>query len=239
MIHILIVDDDVMSVKLTTFVLEDAGYRVSKVLEAQQVISAIERDMPDLILLDVHLQSASGYQICREVRRISSVPIVFLSGLGQVADRVKGLSVGGDDYIVKPFEPTELLARLDAVLRRYDGFRHSVAHEIKRANLLLDPVEHAVYFDHGGHVELTPIEFQILYVLIQNAGRVVSDTTLMERVWGESHKGRNLLTVYMYRLRAKLWPGGADMPVVTLRGRGYMFVDRTPPGDARAVGGEA
>ena len=238
MVHILIVDDDWMSIKLTTFVLEDAGYRVSKVLEGRQVVRAIERDMPDLILLDVHLQAASGYDICREVRRISSVPIIFLSGLSQVEDRVRGLSAGGDDYIVKPFEPAELLARVEAVLRRYDGFRHSVAHEIKRANLLLDPVEHTVYFDHGRQVELTSIEFQILYLLIQSPGRVVSDKALMEAVWGQAPKGRNLLTVYMYRLRAKLWPDGADIPIVTLRGRGYMFIERAQPGDTRELGGE-
>lgn len=225
MIHILIVDDDWMSVKLTAFVLEDAGYRVSRLYDGHSVLKAIERDMPDLILLDVDLPAGSGLDICRAIRQASNIPVIFLSGLGEVADRVRGLAAGGDDYLVKPFEPTELLARIEAVLRRYDGMRQRLLIELKRAHLTLDPVDHLVYAGDGRRIELTPIEFQILYVLIQRAERVVSDHELMEAVWGDHPKGRNLLTVYVYRLRMKIWPHAADAPIVTLRGRGYMFTE--------------
>ena len=116
--HILVADDDIPSVKLTSFVLEEAGYRVCKAYDAPGILQAVEQHNPDLILLDVMMPKSSGFDICRQIRRNSDVPIIFLSGRSQLQDRVMGLQIGGDDYLVKPYEPSELLARVEAVLRR-------------------------------------------------------------------------------------------------------------------------
>ncbi|MFN8566841.1 MAG: response regulator transcription factor [Kouleothrix sp.] len=242
MVHILIVDDDWMLVKLTAFLIEDAGYRVTKVFDGRSAMQAITHDMPDLILLDIRLPALSGFDLCREIRHVSNIPIIFVSASNELADRVKALEIGGDDYIVKPFEPAELLARIEAVLRRYDGFRQRMLTQLKCGNLMLDPVDQAVHIEGRRTVELTPIEFQILYVLMQNADRVVSDQTLMQAVWGTRSKGRNVLTVYIYRLRTKVTPEvNAPQQIVTLRGRGYMFMSDAQKGsrtyaNAQAVG---
>lgn len=238
MTHILVIDDDWLSVKMTAFILNDAGYRVSKAFDPRNALKVLEHDPPNLILLDIGLPARTGFALCRQIRSASDVPIIFLSGSRDPADRVKALEAGGDDCIGKPFEPAELLARMVAVLRRADRTQRTSRAKLTIGDLSLDPVSRLASFANGREIELTPIEFQIVHTLARQAGQLVSDAALMRLVWGAQARGRNLLTVYIYRLRAKLWPG-SESPIATLRGQGYMFM---PAGAGRVrerVVGEA
>lgn len=224
--EILVADDDLASVKLTSFLLEDAGYRVIKAYDASGVLQAVEQRSPDLVLLDVGMPKVNGFDICRQIRRMSDVPIIFVTGSGQLQDRVTGLQIGGDDYLVKPFEPAELLARVEAVLRRRNSDMVNPVTRISQGPLTLDPIEHTVLFNDGRSVVLTPIEFRLLYYLMQNAGRVLSPGQILSKVWGYDYEGEsNLVAVYIRRLRAKIEPD-AESPrhIVTVRNLGYKFV---------------
>ncbi len=224
--EILVADDDLASVKLTSFLLEDAGYRVIKAYDATGVLQAIEQRSPDLVLLDVGMPKMSGFDICRQIRRMSDVPIIFVTGSGQLQDRVTGLQIGGDDYLVKPFEPAELLARVEAVLRRRNSDMVNPVTRISQGPLTLDPIEHTVLFENGRSVVLTPIEFRLLYYLMQNSGRVLSPSQILSKVWGYDYEGEsNLVAVYVRRLRAKIeHDGESPRHIITVRNLGYKFV---------------
>ncbi|MBO9326603.1 MAG: response regulator transcription factor [Roseiflexus sp.] len=223
--EILVADDDPASVKLTSFLLEDAGYKVIRAYDAASVLQAVEQRSPDLVLLDVGMPKVNGFDICRQIRRISDVPIIFVTGSSQLQDRVTGLQIGGDDYLVKPFEPAELLARVEAVLRRRNSDLVNPVTRISQGPLTLDPIEHTVLFEDGRSVVLTPIEFRLLYYLMQNAGRVLSASQILSKVWGYDYEGEsNLVAVYIRRLRAKIEPD-IDAPryIITVRNLGYKF----------------
>jgi DNA-binding response OmpR family regulator len=223
--HILVADDDLHNVKLTSFLLEDAGYKTLKAYDGPSIMQMIEQHQPDLVLLDVSMPKTSGFDICRQIRRTSDVPIIFLSARGQLEDRVHGLQIGGDDYLVKPFEPAELLVRVEAVLRRSNNDMLNPSSRLSQGDLTLDPVEHKVVFGDGHTVELTPLEFRLLYYLMQNSGRVLSSSQILNKVWGYDFEGEsNLVAVYIRRLRSKLEPK-ADTPrhVITVRNLGYKF----------------
>ena len=137
-----------------------------------------------------------------------------------------GLQIGGDDYLVKPFEPAELLARVEAVLRRRNSDLVNPVTRISQGPLTLDPIEHTVLFEDGRSVVLTPIEFRLLYYLMQNTGRVLSASQILSKVWGYDYEGEsNLVAVYIRRLRAKIEPD-IDTPrhIITVRNLGYKFV---------------
>ncbi|EFO79516.1 two component transcriptional regulator [Oscillochloris trichoides DG-6] len=223
--YILVADDDIPSVKLTSFVLEEAGYRVLKVYDAQSVLQAVDQHNPDLILLDVMMPKSNGFDICRQIRRNSDVPIIFLSGRSQLQDRVMGLQIGGDDYLVKPYEPSELLARVEAVLRRRNSDLLSTSSRLSHGDLTLDPVEHKAIFSDGRTIELTPLEFRLLYYLMKNAGRILNVSQILSKVWGYDYEGEsNLVAVYIRRLRTKI-ERDPEHPtyVITVRNLGYKF----------------
>jgi DNA-binding response OmpR family regulator len=223
--HILVADDDLPSVKLTSFLLEEAGYRVCKAYDGPSIITSIEQNSPDLVLLDVSMPKANGFDICRQIRRTSDVPIIFLSARSQLQDRVTGLQIGGDDYLVKPFEPSELLARVEAVLRRRNSDMLNPSARISQGDITLDPVEHRVLCTDGRTIDLTPLEFRLLYYLMKNAGRVLNTTQILSKVWGYDYEGQsNLVAVYVRRLRTKV-EKDAENPrhVITVRNLGYKF----------------
>ncbi|HWQ13562.1 MAG TPA: response regulator transcription factor [Roseiflexaceae bacterium] len=224
--QILVADDDIASVKLTAFLLEDAGYRVLKAYDGPGILQAIEQHQPDLVLLDVTMPKVNGFDLCRQIRRTSEVPIIFVTGNSMLQDKVKGLQIGGDDYLVKPFEPAELLARVEAVLRRRNADMLTPVARINQGPITLDPIEHTVIFEDGRTVVLTPIEFRLLYYMMQNAGRVLNTSQILSKVWGYDYEGEsNLVAVYVRRLRTKIEPDGeAPRHVVTVRNLGYKFV---------------
>jgi DNA-binding response OmpR family regulator len=223
--HILVADDDIPSVKLTSFVLEEAGYRVYKVYDAQNILQAVEQHNPDLILLDVMMPRSDGFEICRQIRRNSDVPIIFLSGRSLLQDRVMGLQIGADDYLVKPYEPSELLARVEAVLRRRNSDMLNPSSRLSQGEITLDPVEHKVIFTNNRTIELTPLEFRLLYYLMKNSGRILNITQILNKVWGYDYEGEsNLVAVYIRRLRTKI-EEDPEHPrhVITVRNLGYKF----------------
>jgi DNA-binding response OmpR family regulator len=224
-VNILVADDDLPSVKLTSYLLEEAGYQVMKAFDGPGILQAFEQHNPDLVLLDVAMPTTDGFAVCRQIRRTSDVPIIFLSGRNQLEDRVTGLQLGADDYVVKPFEPSELLARVEAVLRRRNSDVLNTSTRLTQGQITLDPVEHKVLFSDGRIVELTPLEFRLLYYLMKNAGRVLSSSQILNKVWGYDYEGEsNLVAVYIRRLRTKIEPDAVTpRHVITMRNLGYKF----------------
>ena len=223
--HILVADDDLPSVKLTSYLLEEAGYHVIKAYDGPSILQSIEQHNPDLVLLDVMMPKTSGFDICRQIRRTSDVPIIFLSARSQLQDRVMGLQVGGDDYLIKPFEPSELLARVEAVLRRRNSEMLNPSVRLSHGDITLDPVEHKILFANGRTVELTPLEFRLLYYLMKNSGRVLNTSQILSKVWGYDYEVEsNLVAVYIRRLRTKV-EEDPERPrhVITVRNLGYKF----------------
>jgi len=223
---ILMADNDVMHVKLTSFLLEEAGYRVIKVYDGSEVVQGVIRHEPDLVLLDMSISTINGLDLCRQIRRYSDVPIIFLSAQAGLQDRVTSLQIGADDFVRKPFEPIELLARIEAVLRRCSADLLSPTAQLTQGDLTLDPVEHLMIFADGRSQVLTPIEFRLIYYLMKNAGRVLSCDQILEKVWRYDTDGSsNLVAVYIRRLRNKLEPCiTTPRYLVTVPYLGYKFV---------------
>lgn len=224
--RVLVVDDDPPSVKMIGFLLREEGYQVLTADNGLAALEIVRRESPDLVILDVMMPHIDGLEVCRRIREKADVPIIFLSAKGETADRVTGLEVGADDYLAKPFEPAELLARVKAVLRRSEAFAvEEVQSRLSVGDVSLDPLSNKVVLANGREADLTPIEFRLLHVLMRNAGRILSHDVLMSSVWGYDYEGySNQIAVYMRRLRMKI----EDDPnnpryLVTVRGLGYKF----------------
>lgn len=225
--EILVVDDDRPSLKLISFLLREEGYTVSIAQDGQAALKTIRQKLPDLVVLDVMMPHIDGFEVCRRIRKMAKIPIIFLSAKGQVEDRIMGLKEGGDDYLVKPFEPAELLARVEAVLRRSGiSSDEQDAMPVRGGGLCLDPIRYRVFREENGEeIELTPIEFRLLWCLMRNAGRVLSPSFLISKVWGYDYEGEsNQVAVYIRRLRIKIEKDSHNpQHLVTVRGHGYKF----------------
>jgi len=226
MTRVLVVDDDLPSVKMTAFLLREEGYEVITAHDGLTALNLVEREAPDLLILDVMMPRLDGLEVCRRLRKQGNIPIIILSAKGETQDRVLGLELGADDYLTKPFEPAELLARVKAVLRRSEAFSLGEATtRLTVSNISLDPMTNQAYLPDGRIVELTPIEFRLLHCLMRNAGRVLSHDLLLNAVWGYDYEGySNQIAVYVRRLRAKIEPD-PEHPrhIITVRSLGYMF----------------
>ena len=205
---ILTADDDPQLLRLMTRNLQLEGYDVLGASDGQQALELIESNPPDLVLLDVMMPKLDGFTVCYRVREFSSVPIIIVTARGQDQDKVRGLDLGADDYLTKPFSVDELLARVRAVLRRSQftarenaqGLRASTA----TGDLTIDYSQHLVILA-GREVPLTPNEYRILAYLAQNVGHVVTQDLLLEHVWGSEYLGEShMLQVNINRLRRKL-----------------------------------
>jgi DNA-binding response OmpR family regulator len=227
--RVLIVDDDPPSRKMTAFLLQEEGYIVLTAEDGQQALEMIDREQPDLVILDVMMPHVDGLEVCRRVRQHLNVPILMLSAKGETSDRVLGLEVGADDYLPKPFEPTELLARVKALKRRAESFASPAGQErLTVGDVTLDAVANRASMADGRSIEMTPIEFRLLYALMRNAGRTMTHDMLLDAVWGYDYAGySNQIAVYIRRLRAKI-EENPDNPVrlTTVRGVGYRFEKR-------------
>lgn len=225
--RILIVDDDPPTVKWTSFLLRDEGYEVITADNGRAALMLVERESPDLVILDVMMPQIDGLETCRRIRQTMDVPIIMLSAKGETADKVTGLKMGADDYLAKPFEPAELLARVKAVLRRtevFSAFDDSQS-RVAVGEIRLDPVGNKVFLPGDKTVELTPIEFRLLHVLMRNAGRVLTHDYLLSSAWGYEYEGySNQIAVYVRRLRTKLEDDPSSPKyLLTVRGMGYRF----------------
>lgn len=224
---VLVVDDDRPSLKLTSFLLNEEGYVVTVAEDGRTALDLIAQDPPDLVILDVMMPHIDGFDVCRHIRKTREVPIIFLSAKNQVGDKVAGLRLGADDYLSKPFEPAELLARVEAVLRRSVSSAGRLSETAVRAGgIYLDPVRQVAFFErNGAQIQLTPTEFKMLWYLMRNADRVLSSNLLIDRVWGyDFGRESNLVPVYIRRLRSKIEANpGRPERLVTVRGYGYKF----------------
>jgi DNA-binding response OmpR family regulator len=205
---ILAADDDPQLLRLMTRNLQLEGYEVLGASDGQQALELIESNPPDLVLLDVMMPKMDGFTVCYRVREFSAVPIIIVTARGQDQDKVRGLDLGADDYLTKPFSVDELLARVRAVLRRSQftarehaqGLRASTA----TGELTVDYSQHLVTLA-GREIALTPTEYRILAYLAQNVGRVVTQDLLLDHVWGSEYLGEShMLQVNINRLRRKL-----------------------------------
>ncbi len=231
--HILVVDDDPIYTKMLRFLLEDEGYAVTTLESAKSVLESLDLNEYDLILLSIGMPEMDGLDLCRRIRVTSQVPIIFLSVRSDVADRVLGLKTGVNDYLTKPFDPDELLARIWALLRRTALRTQSAAPFFPRhVGLTLDMTEHMVTLHRTGEqVHLTPMEAQLLHALLMNAGRTMTREELVLKVWGyEYNSRRNELDVLIRRLRRKIEEDPSDPKLIlTVRGIGYRLGSTSAP----------
>jgi len=224
---VLVVDDEseITEVVNLCFGLRWPDADVEAAADAEAGLKLIEQDPPDLVLLDINLPGMDGFEACQEIRRICDVPIVMVSARDNEVDKVRGLEMGADDYITKPFSHLELLARVRAVLRRYQSTLPTVGEVFEAGDLRIDFASRSVTV-HGEAVRLTPTEYSLLFHLTRNAGRVLPHHTLLAKVWGREYTDEiDYLKVYIRRLRQKL-EGDPDTVgrIISERGVGYKFV---------------
>lgn len=224
--RILIVDDDHHNKKMVSYLLNEEGYQVEAVSTGQEALRMLDEKVIDLVILDVMMPGMDGYEALLRMRQRFDIPVIFLSAKGETADRVKGLEVGADDYLAKPFEPAELLARVKSVMRRSELFARSESNSaVQVGQFRLDPLNNRVHFSDSRYEDLTPIEFRLLHTLMRNVGRTQTHDMLLNAVWGYEYEGySNQIAVYMRRLRAKIEPDPGDpVYLLTVRGLGYKF----------------
>ena len=223
---VLIADDDLQLLDLVTLNLELEDYGVLRASDGRQALERIERHNPDLVLLDVMMPRMSGFAVCHQVRAYSTVPIIIITARGQEQDKIRGLDLGADDYLIKPFSVGELLARVRAVLRRAQLTKdeHALHTTMNIGDLSIDFGQQLVLMA-GRKVVLTPTEYRILTYLVQLAGRIVPQKRLLEHVWGAMYEGEDhMLQVNINRLRHKLEPDPAHPRyLLTEPGVGYLL----------------
>lgn len=224
---ILVVDDDINICELLRLYLEKEGYEVAIANTGMQAVKAFNEQTPDLMLLDIMLPELDGWQVCREVRKHSDKPIIMLSAKGETFDKVLGLELGADDYITKPFEAKEVLARIKAVLRRTSGSTAPETTEnIKQVvydKLVINLTNYELKVD-GKRVEAPPKEMELLYHLASNPNRVYTRDQLLDEVWGFDYYGDSrTVDVHVKRIREKLEGVSEKWELKTVWSVGYKF----------------
>jgi DNA-binding response OmpR family regulator len=223
---ILVVEDEMKIARLVRDYLEHAGFEVIVAGDGDSALSGARGHRPDLVILDLGLPGRDGLDVTRELRRTSTVPIVMLTARGDETDRVAGLELGADDYVVKPFSPKELVARVRAVLRRTDAARSGGA-EVLRAGAVEVDVPRMRVSVEGRDVELTPTEFHLLATLVREPGRVFTRGQLLDAIHGvaiESYE--RAIDAHVKNIRRKIEPTpGHPSYLLTVRGVGYRFAD--------------
>jgi len=231
---ILVVDDEERMVRFIRLNLEHDGFRVSEAFNGMQAINKVRNSMPDLILLDVMMPDIDGFEVLKIIREASAVPVIMLTAKSEEDDRVRGLELGADDYITKPFSPRELVSRVRAVLRRTES-ASSAAHGLIEVDdrLKIDFDRREVWVD-GKLVNLRPTEYRLLYHLVQNAGWVITHDQILAKVWGYEYQDEpHYVRLYINYLRKKLEEDPTNPKyILTERGVGYRFLDfrrKAPP----------
>ncbi len=222
---VLIVDDDLAILKFLRANLKAEDYKTLAALDGTEALQITERELPDLVILDIMMPKMDGFEVCRQLREWSQIPIIMLSARGDEDDKVKCLDLGADDYITKPFGASELIARVRAVLRRTEAARATPTQpSFISGNLKINFVERRVTAA-GKEVKLTPTEYNLLQELVLNAGKVLTHTHLLNKVWGlEYREERQYLHVFIRRLRKELEPNPENPRyIITVPGVGYQF----------------
>ena len=228
MYNILVCDDDREIVDAIEIYLTQEGYHVLKAYDGMQAIQMLEREEIQLLIIDVMMPKLDGIRATLKIREKSSIPIIILSAKSEDVDKILGLNIGADDYVTKPFNPLELTARVKSQLRRYtqlnpqSGAGNQVKNEISIKGLTINKDNHKVTV-YGEEIKLTPIEFDILYLLASNPGRVFSTDEIFEKVWNEKvYEANNTVMVHIRRLRGKMKDDTReDKIITTVWGVGY------------------
>jgi DNA-binding response OmpR family regulator len=225
--RILIVDDEERMVRFIRLNLEHDGFQVSEAFNGKQAVQKLRDVNPDILLLDVMMPDMDGFEVLELIREISNVPVIMLTAKGEEDDRVRGLELGADDYVTKPFSPRELVSRVKAVLRRTEGASGSMHGLIEVDEHLKMDFDRREVWKDGKIVKLRPTEYRLLYHLVQNAGWVVSHDQLLAKVWGYEYRDEpHYVRLYINYLREKLEDDPANPKyILTERGVGYRFVD--------------
>ncbi len=221
---ILVIDDDPNICEMVRLYLENEGYEIKTAADGVEGVTSFKLYEPDLVLLDIMLPKKDGYQVCREIREVSSKPVIMVTAKGDVFDKVLGLELGADDFVVKPYDMKELSARVKAVLRRYSS--HDGQHDeevIKFENIEISLQKYELKLN-GKAVDIPPKELELLYFLASNFNRVFTRDQLLDKVWGFDYLGDSrTVDVHVKRLREKL-EGVSDKWVLkTVWGVGYKF----------------
>lgn len=220
---ILVVDDDRNINELLRLYLEKEGYSVASTYDGADAIKKFEDHKPDLVLLDVMLPGMDGWQVCREIRKRSEKPVIMITAKGETFDKVLGLELGADDYIVKPFDAKEVVARIKAVLRRYSGTENEEVKEVRYENLTVNLTNYELRVE-GDLVDAPPKELELLYHLASNPNRVYTRDQLLDEVWGFEYYGDSrTVDVHIKRLREKLEGKSDKWSLKTVWGVGYKF----------------
>ncbi|GAA4617546.1 response regulator transcription factor [Saccharopolyspora hordei] len=221
--RILVVDDDPAVRDVVRRYLERSGYRVDLAADGETALRSFAASAPDLVVLDLMLPGIGGLEVCRRFRADGAVPVVMLTALGEESDRVLGLELGADDYVVKPFSPRELVLRVGSVLRRARAAPPPASESLRDGALRVDVGARRCTLD-GTELSLTSREFDLLVYLLRNPGRAFSRAELLEAVWGWSFGDHSTVTVHMRRLREKIEPDPArPQRIITVWGVGYRY----------------
>lgn len=231
---ILVVEDDDSVSELLELTLSDVGYEVARASNGKEALRAVFAEPPDLIILDIMMAGLDGWEVCRRVREMSDIPIIMVTALVDQLDRIKGLELGADDYVTKPFDIHELILRVEAVLRRVSRGVAGTAelryyHRYDDGHLFIDLNEHIVQYD-GRPIKLTPNEFDLLACFVRQPGKTLSQDYLLRQVWGLSAFGRSeeYVKTYIRHLRKKIEPDPQHPRyILTERGFGYRLVRPT------------
>ena len=227
---VLVVEDESSIASFVALYLKNAGYRVQTAGTGQDALDLLSHDRPDLIVLDLMLPDIDGIEVCRRIRRGSDIPILMLTARDEDVDKIIGLEVGADDYLTKPFNPRELVARVKSILRRaVPERREPQERQLTHGSLAIDAGRREVNVD-GKEVQLAPKEFDLLWELLDHRGLVLTRDQLLERVWGYTFAGdTRTVDVHVRQLRRKL---GEASPVVTVWGVGYKVSPAKEPATA-------
>ena len=224
---ILVVDDEAAIRRILTTRLSMVGYNVVAAADGQEALELFDQETPDLVVLDVMMPKLNGYGVCQKLRSHSDVPIIILTALGDVADRITGLELGADDYLTKPFSPKELEARIHAILRRCKDSKAASDQDsetIQVDTLKIDTIKRRVY-KHDQPISLTYIEFNLLELLFKHSGEPVSRADILQQLWGYAPRriaDMRVVDVHVARLRAKIEEDQRNPEfVLTVRGVGY------------------
>ncbi|MBI1630419.1 response regulator transcription factor [Bacillus safensis] len=224
---VLMIDDEKEILELINTVLTREGIdRVITASTAREGLTKFHQEQPDLVILDIMLPDGEGYDICRQIRETSHVPIIFLSAKGEETDKIVGLAIGGDDYITKPFSPKEVAYRVKAQLRRLSYLQSSQTDPVIKKGPFELNEQQAELTKNGTVIELTPKELLLMTYFLQHPNRIISKETLYQTVWGEDFFGSdNTVMVHIRRLREKI-ENSPSTPefLITVKGLGYKFV---------------
>lgn len=226
--RVLVIDDDVKLLDAVVLYLQRSGHEVIAAFDGRDGLQKMYRHRPDLVVLDIMMPGMDGWEVCSRIREVSEVPVIILTARSQEYDKIKGLKLGADDYLVKPFSLRELDARIEAILRRARRTDDDDVDLLYADGELTVDVKRWQVLRHDQPVELTATERRLLFFLVENAGRVLPTARILEGVWGADLVGQTeYVKLYVWRLRQKIEPD-PEQPtyIVTERGVGYRFVPR-------------